>query len=925
MRGRERSLWKRAVRRLKSSRASAYLEYAVVLPLVVLSISALIEFAAFWDAKIMANHAAWTCARIASVEAGVQDYPKKGFGEERLLTMGMKTATAMLMSTCVMGSMHGSSTDFVNDWFKTLIMDPINNLQGEITERVKNAFKSGTGVKNMMPSWAGSGNDPVKKLLDKLNFNVFDNIINKARDAILNSILDPLFDAIKEKVSDIFAPLLDKLKDAIDGNRALRQFAYAWSRVAKVKGIITVREREDLAFTYKKSGETIGVDTRIDFPRCLDNSAKCDNWFVRSDSPWPPNNQQQRMIDVTIRWPFERAWLFPVISSGKGAKVGSRPTAVGRALFYPQPAIKNEHLKSVGAEAFASAETNATKAIDKAKNQYMGFLKVAALYYHYQLGNEEVGPYDSDKNRGGTYKGIGVGISGWTDMEKIAKDDGLVFWSGRAPDDPRDQKAWERKTPPADYLKCFQSITGANNEKCGFWTKVDGDTKWKRFGEKLHLMEKKTGKTAALTSFEWHAYRAKEWFYWGDDLAQLERGRLRLKHSSILGSKYLTPDQGFLEARRQDIVKNWREKKMPWHKKIMFGLHELGQLLDKGVASSKDLRKAFLVEGRIGRAVTEKEYGATAKEREESSVTNVSYEVYRGLADRDSRLAPSVANMILARSDDSVWQGTTNTLYRECELLDLEAERILFDEIPTLHEATRTLMKTCSKELDKALESNLENNETSTNKVDSSNFFDLGGDSAEEVNATNAAKMVEKKLKELRPKVFAAVTKIDECEERLRNARKSFDESMKKLIDRRNQDVVEFAQLVGLTIMKHGGADDPDLVLKTLREEYSWEAERDARRRTPLNESLRFLVAALEVRKLFNDYYDAQVELAKLFNLKAARLSLNELANGVVPDIKELGRALPDPTLPEVSSDASGSDKDGTGDSWTYDSKDGWR
>lgn len=306
-------------------------------------------------------------------------------------------------------------------------------------------------------------------------------------------------------------------------------------------------------------------------------------------------------------------------------------------------------------------------------------------------------------------------------------------------------------------------------------------------------------------------------------------------------------------------------------------------------------------------------------------MTNVSYEVYRGLADRDPRLAPSVANMILARSDDSIWQGTTNTLYRECELLDLEAERILFDEIPTLHEATRKLIETSSKELDKALESNLENNETSTNKVDSSNFFDLGGDSAEEVNATNAAKMVEKKLKELRPKVFAAVTKIDECEERLRNARKSFDESMKKLIDRRNQDVVEFAQLVGLTIMKHGGADDPDLVLKTLREEYSWEAERDARRRTPLNESLRFLVAALEVRKLFHDYYDAQVELAKLFNLKAARLSLNELANGVVPDIKELGRALPDPTLPEVSSDASGSDKDGTGDSWTYDSKDGWR
>ena len=92
---RERTLWNRIRRRFTSSRASVYLEYAIVMPLAILLISTLIEFAAFWDAKVMANHTAWTCARIASVEAGQKAYDS-GFEVNRLRTDGMKTATALL-------------------------------------------------------------------------------------------------------------------------------------------------------------------------------------------------------------------------------------------------------------------------------------------------------------------------------------------------------------------------------------------------------------------------------------------------------------------------------------------------------------------------------------------------------------------------------------------------------------------------------------------------------------------------------------------------------------------------------------------------------------------------------------------------------------------------------------------------------------
>ena len=57
----------KVARRLKSSRASVFSEFALVMPIVVMVCSALIEIVGFWDAQIMANHAAWTVGRIAMV------------------------------------------------------------------------------------------------------------------------------------------------------------------------------------------------------------------------------------------------------------------------------------------------------------------------------------------------------------------------------------------------------------------------------------------------------------------------------------------------------------------------------------------------------------------------------------------------------------------------------------------------------------------------------------------------------------------------------------------------------------------------------------------------------------------------------------------------------------------------------------------
>ena len=54
-------------RRLRGARGSAYVEFAFLAPLVLMMASLLIELATFWDASVMANHAAWQVAQRAGV------------------------------------------------------------------------------------------------------------------------------------------------------------------------------------------------------------------------------------------------------------------------------------------------------------------------------------------------------------------------------------------------------------------------------------------------------------------------------------------------------------------------------------------------------------------------------------------------------------------------------------------------------------------------------------------------------------------------------------------------------------------------------------------------------------------------------------------------------------------------------------------
>lgn len=822
---------RRVSRRLNSPRASVFLEYAIVLPLFILVMSTMVEFAAFWDAKIMANHTAWVCARIASVEAG-QEYVKSP-DANRLRTDGMKTATTLLMSTCAMGSMHGNVEEWGQYWYEKMIKEPLEDLEKSILENIKSKLteKLTEAIDNVL------GDNPISKL------------IKKVLKWVADDLLEPIFECIRKIVDDLFKKLLEWIGKLLGEKRALRQLAYAALRVKEYPDIITVTERKETSFVFQKAG-----DRRLDFPRVLDSSAECDKWFVKSDSPWPPNQQEQRMIDVKIRWPFERAWMFPVLSVQKLSDDDSKslegvPTAVGRAMAYPQPTISNANLKSEGATPYDVGNTNSLPdVVSEIMAKYKGFLCVAALYYHYQMKNEEVGPYDSKKGGSGTYKGIGLGVHGGPEEKKYWTQDGLVFWMDRAPSKPESQGEWRKKSPPADYYSCWKNIVETSDEECRFW-----------FGTPFSKGSTQQSELKRLCN---RKYWSKEWFHWTADVNDAGEHHWRVTHQKPANHLY-----GICFS----SVSNNPCFIMP-------------KVFDRGNVCS----------------VAEEDFNARVSSGEKETVT---WKNYQDVVNADTKKI--LGSRISVMLDVMCTPPNYSTIMKE----EPDAfNRIRFACDQTNKDALE-MIENCSKELDAAVGGG-----KGSDPGDPGEFMDFGLTDDEIMrDPTNAAKIIEKKLEELKPKVFAAIKKIDDAERKLRRFDGEFGSKFGNWWTRRRGSLADFAVTIARGVVL-AGTTSPEAVQGQVSTKLRTSCQ------SVLDVTKELTEFTIRYKEALVNFYNAEKELGEVLNCKYAKEQPKKRSEDPDPG---LPKPDPDPDRPKPSSSESGSDDDNLGDSWTH-QKGGW-
>lgn len=534
----------RALRRLSSTRAAAFLEFCMIAPILVMFCSGIFEFVQLWDAKIMANHAAWTVGRIASVRAGASTSP-----DAVPVTRGMKFATAALMSTATMG-IGGDAGKPSRGWLN-------GPLQGDIQRLSEGLHLSGADGR-MTAALEDFPTRYLEELFGKLGsliYLLFSGPVAMIVDDSINDVRVWWEAALRQQPAAKMSEILHACHThgVEDGDRQLRQMGVAQRLVERTVGgrpVVSVTEGQTSPFILSKAHGLMG-DTSLAFPRCLDATSAFEGWRVKRDSGWPPSGAAQRMILVAVSWPFERAWLYPIFSREKWS--GNDPVAVGESIAYPQPKICNANLRSVGAEAYASDPApKIPQEFGDLKERYVNFLKTAAFAITYRLGHEFIGAHDAYDKLSHSHKGLGlmcVKPSQRTEIEKRfgnhrspwiwdvgEKDtpteesskarDGLCYWMDRAKlpppqeGDPWNLKAesdkvwnaWKaRDTHYWDYLWSWRNVAvvpsgnGTDNDK-NVWS---GDS------ERMLFQGGSTKLFKVINDYQ-HVHTS-EWFYWGLD------------------------------------------------------------------------------------------------------------------------------------------------------------------------------------------------------------------------------------------------------------------------------------------------------------------------------------------------------------------------------------------------------------------------
>ncbi len=309
-------------RRIRSQRGTAYMEFAMLMPFFIAMCSFLIEMCFYWDATVMANHTAYTIARIAKVNIKSEedetykknphvlqrqkieiDMPEVQFNLLEKFLPSLKKSenliTIMMMGTTTMGfiPVEGATPGDIRSQIKTL---------------VKNLFKS---VFPKIQKLDG-GSNPITKF--------FYDILNNIIDAI-NKVIDDIAEWVANLIGKIVNPLIDAFFDLL-GDRGSRIFSQMYAAYQNVN------EHEDV----------IEIDT-------IDSAAGSSATVINMTYPQHYNTKKlvgttiDKPIHVAIRFPQTTNWIFSFFLEGTELE---KPRAHGHAIMMPEPVLTEVHLKA---------------------------------------------------------------------------------------------------------------------------------------------------------------------------------------------------------------------------------------------------------------------------------------------------------------------------------------------------------------------------------------------------------------------------------------------------------------------------------------------------------------------------------------------------------------------------------------------------
>ena len=381
-------------RRLRSGRGSAYVEFAFLAPLFLMMASLLIELATFWDASVMANHAAWQVGRIMKVKpdgkntelfkikaldaksdiakqagSGVNDVIKllNQFGDQRTLTTVMLMSGSSMGYTGVPGHEMGDLLSIIVKAPMEMLTDKENGLSKMLAEAL--AAKA--------PDLSQFGL-PTGDLLSGLASQLLGVIAQPIFNAVAQSLLKPVSEWAQKTLNGIGTKISDAL-DQKDGSfSATKHYARNLQKAYQRVQFATVGKG-------KKGGPLVKVYTANEGDiQFLGATGTLRQPHVKGSAP----GLEGQVAYVRVRWPMASDWLFPFFWGGDRSDKGV--WATGHCLTLLEPTLKNEHLKSSNPTAYTPPAQNQPGEYQKVSDQIVHDLKIELFLMRYRNTREEL-------------------------------------------------------------------------------------------------------------------------------------------------------------------------------------------------------------------------------------------------------------------------------------------------------------------------------------------------------------------------------------------------------------------------------------------------------------------------------------------------------------------------------------------------------
>ena len=379
-------------RRLRSGRGSAYVEFAFLAPLFLMMASLLIELATFWDASVMANHAAWQVGRIMKVKpdgkntelfkikaldaksdiakqagSGVNDVIKllNQFGDQRTLTTVMLMSGSSMGYTGVPGHEMGDLLSIIVKAPMEMLTDKENGLSKMLAEAL--AAKA--------PDLSQFGL-PTGDLLSGLASQLLGVIAQPIFNAVAQSLLKPVSEWAQKTLNGIGTKISDAL-DQKDGSfSATKHYARNLQKAYQRVQFATVGKG-------KKGGPLVKVYTANEGDiQFLGATGTLRQPHVKGKAP----GLEGQAAYVRVRWPMASDWLFPFFWGGDRSDKGV--WATGHCLTLLEPTLKNEHLKSSNPTAYTPPAQNQPGEYQKVSDQIVHDLKIELFLMRYRNTRE---------------------------------------------------------------------------------------------------------------------------------------------------------------------------------------------------------------------------------------------------------------------------------------------------------------------------------------------------------------------------------------------------------------------------------------------------------------------------------------------------------------------------------------------------------